>query len=254
MTSTRLQRSRLTLGASFAAAVLASLLLAPDEGSAQPQADPPGAQSVASQAERAIRRERAALKMLAATRIQELADERAVEATAETVTVATRGVSPEIQNPIGGPRRLDFTALDRMPRAAGDAQWRCLAEAIYFEARGEPIAGQIAVAEVVLNRVDSRSYPDTVCEVTNQGMGRGRACQFSYACDGQPEVMKSPLARDRAGKLARLMIDGRARTITAGATHFHATYVRPGWSRKFARTAAIGNHVFFRQPTTVARR
>lgn len=254
MTLTHLRRSRLTLGASFAVAVLGGLLLAPDEGSGQPVAGPQAAQSVASQAERAISRERAALKMLAATRIQHLADERAAKAAAETVTVATRGVSPELQNPVGGPRRLDFTALGRLPRATGDAQWRCLAEAIYFEARGEPIAGQIAVAEVVLNRVDSRSYPDTVCEVTNQRMGRGRACQFSYACDGQPEAMKSPLARDRAGKLARLMIDGHARTITAGATHFHATYVRPGWSRKFTRTAAIGNHVFFRQPTTLAQR
>lgn len=250
MTATRLPRRRFTLGASLALAVLGAFL--PTAREAAAQARPDLVPSVHAQAERAIARERAALKMLEATRLRELADRRAAEAS-DGVTVATRGVSPEL----GGraaPARLDLAALDRLPPAMGDAQWRCLAEAVYFEARGEPLSGQIAVAEVVLNRVDSRSYPDTICEVTNQGVGRGRVCQFSYACDGRPETMKDPLARARAGKLARLMIDGRPRTVTAGATHFHATYVRPAWAREFARTAAIGNHVFFRQPTTLARR
>jgi len=104
----------------------------------------------------------------------------------------------------------------------------------------------------VLNRVDARNYPGTICGVTTQGVGSGRGCQFSYACDGRPDVMTSAGPRDRAEKLARLLIDGRPRTVTDGATHFHATYVRPDWSRKFARTAAIGNHVFYRQGTRVA--
>lgn len=204
-------------------------------------------------------REHAALSKVAATRVEELAASRAaataeVEAAhaTETLTVATRSVAPEALPSL--PARLDAAALDRLPAATGDANWQCLAEAIYFESRGEPIAGQIAVAEVVLNRVDSRRYPNSICGVTKQGVGAGRACQFSYACDGRPDVMTSPVPRDRAGKLARLLIDGRPRTVTDGATHFHATYVRPSWSRSFPRTAAIGNHVFYREPSRVAQR
>lgn len=204
-------------------------------------------------------REHAALSQLAAPRIEAIVASRAAAAAAvdaaheaETLTVATRSAAPEAMPTL--PARIDASVLDGLPAASGDAQWQCLAEAIYFESRGEPIAGQIAVAEVVLNRVDSRRYPNSICAVTKQGVGSGRACQFSYACDGRPDVMTSPVARDRAGKLARLLIDGRPRTITDGATHFHATYVRPSWARSFPRTAAIGNHIFYREPTRVAQR
>ena len=141
-----------------------------------------------------------------------------------------------------------------MPPAEGDAQWQCLAAAIYFESRGEPLAGQIAVAEVVLNRVDDRNYPRTVCGVTTQGAGSGRGCQFSYACDGRSDVMKSAAPRARAEKLAALMLEGRARSVTDGATHFHARYVRPGWAGRMTRTAAIGAHVFYRPATRLAQR
>jgi hypothetical protein len=150
------------------------------------------------------------------------------------------------------PATLTMAALDAQPAASGDADWRCLAEAIYYEARGEPLQGQIAVAEVVLNRVDSRQYPNSICGVTRQGVGNGRVCQFSYACNGQPERMASPVPRQRSEKLAAIMIAGRDRTITAGATHFHATYVRPSWSRQLVQTAAIGQHIFYRQGTRVA--
>jgi spore germination cell wall hydrolase CwlJ-like protein len=170
------------LGASAALAILGRPSATPSARDAEPTRDPATA---ASSAERAIARERAALKMLAATRLQELADARERRRPRERITVATRGVSPDLQGALAA-ARLDIAALDRLPRATGDAQWRCLAEAIYFEARGEPLAGQIAVAEAVLNRVDSPHYPDTICAVTNQGVGRGRACQFSYACDGRP--------------------------------------------------------------------
>ncbi|PJN94271.1 cell wall hydrolase [Amaricoccus sp. HAR-UPW-R2A-40] len=139
-----------------------------------------------------------------------------------------------------------------MPAVSGDAQFQCLAQAVYFESRGEPLSGQIAVAEVVLNRVDNPGYPRSICGVTKQGAGSGRGCQFSYACDGRPDVMTSSVSKARSEKIARMLIDGRPRSVTSGATHFHATYVRPDWSRKFARTAAIGNHVFYRQSTRVA--
>ena len=149
-------------------------------------------------------------------------------------------------------RELDTASLDAMPSAAGDAQWQCLAEAIYHESRGEPLPGQVAVAEVVLNRVNDRQFPNTVCGVTKQGAGSGRGCQFSYACDGRSDVMKSPLARERSEKLATLMLAGRARTVTDGATYFHTRAVRPAWAPRMTRTATIGHHIFYRAPSRVA--
>jgi spore germination cell wall hydrolase CwlJ-like protein len=151
------------------------------------------------------------------------------------------------------PEKLDLASLDAMPAATGGGDdQRCLAEAIYHESRGEPLAGQIAVAEVVLNRVDDRQFPKSVCGVTNQGAGSGRGCQFSYACDGRSDVMKSPQARTRAEKLAAVMLAGQPRTVTDGATYFHTRGVRPGWARKMTRTTAIGHHYFYRAATRVA--
>jgi spore germination cell wall hydrolase CwlJ-like protein len=126
---------------------------------------------------------------------------------------------------------------------------RCLAQALYHEARGESLEGQFAVAEVILNRVDSPLYPNTVCGVVNQNASRGRACQFSYACDGRPLTMTEPRARTLAQSIADLMLDGAERELTEGATHFHATFVRPHWSRVYEQTAQIGAHVFYRPAT-----
>ena len=150
------------------------------------------------------------------------------------------------------PAKLDVASLDAMPRVSGSDEWRCLAEAIYFESRGEPLEGQVAVAEVVLNRVDDAQFPRTVCGVTNQGAGSGRGCQFSYACDGRSDVMKSTAARLRAEKLAAIMLDGHPRTVTDGATYFHTRSVRPGWAGRMTRTARIGHHYFYRAATQVA--
>lgn len=136
--------------------------------------------------------------------------------------------------------------VDSRPPATGDAQWQCLTEALYFEARGESLRGQFAVAEVILNRVDSPVYPGTVCAVVRQG-SQGR-CQFSFTCDGLRDVMRDPVAKARAGKIARLMLDGAPRGLTQGATHFHTRAVRPGWARRFPQTAEIGAHLFYRQP------
>lgn len=136
--------------------------------------------------------------------------------------------------------------LATQPVPTGDAQWNCLKTALYFEARGETLKGQFAVAEVILNRVDSPSYPATVCGVVKQSGGGG--CQFSYNCDGARDVMGERGAADRAGRIARLMLDGAPRTLTLGATHFHTRAVRPSWARRFPQTAAIGAHLFYRQP------
>ncbi|WP_297768771.1 cell wall hydrolase [uncultured Roseovarius sp.] len=137
--------------------------------------------------------------------------------------------------------------------AKGGAQWRCLAEALYFEARGESIKGQFAVAEVILNRVDDAYYPDTVCDVIHQGTGRKFQCQFTYTCDGHKEVIAEPDAFRKVGKVARLMVDGAPRHLTNGATHYHTRAVNPRWASRLPRTATIGVHHFYRQPTRLSQ-
>lgn len=136
---------------------------------------------------------------------------------------------------------------------SNDPQVRCLQEAIYHEARGEDVFGQFAVAEVILNRVDLPTYPDSVCGVVHQNAGQRNACQFSYACDGRPDVMTESRARRLAGAIAQVLVAGAPRELTDGATHFHTTNVRPRWSRNFQRTAQFGAHLFYREPVRLSR-
>lgn len=143
--------------------------------------------------------------------------------------------------------------LDAQETAKGDAQWQCLAKALYFEARGETIRGQFAVAEVILNRVDSPDYPNSICKVVNQGTGQLHRCQFSFTCDGHAETIAEPQAYARAGKIAHLMTQGAERPLTKGATHYHTKSVNPRWARVFPRTATIGYHHFYKQPTRLSQ-
>ncbi len=143
--------------------------------------------------------------------------------------------------------------IAQQPKASGDKQWQCLAEALYFEARGETVKGQFAVAEVILNRVDSPRYPNSVCGVVHQGTGRKYGCQFTYTCDGNPEAIHEPRAFNDVGKVAKLMLSGAPRALTDGATHYHTGAVKPSWATKFPQTARIGTHMFYRQPTRISR-
>jgi spore germination cell wall hydrolase CwlJ-like protein len=136
--------------------------------------------------------------------------------------------------------------ISAQPVAKGGDEWRCLAEALYFEARGETASGLFAVAEVILNRVDSVRYPSSVCGVITQGTGERHACQFSYTCDGKPEHVTNAAAFARVGKVARVMLDGAPRTLTKGALFYHTKAVAPSWSREFDQTASIGVHHFYR--------
>ncbi|MBL4918259.1 cell wall hydrolase [Szabonella alba] len=142
----------------------------------------------------------------------------------------------------------DRVWLADQPAVSGGQEWACLAKALYFEARGETVKGQFAVAEVILNRVDSGAYPNSVCAVVNQGSGRRNACQFSFTCDGKDDRIREADAYDAAGKIAQVMLSGAPRKLTQGATHFHTTQVRPRWAHRFPRTAQIGAHLFYRQP------
>jgi hypothetical protein len=152
----------------------------------------------------------------------------------------------------GGVYSLD--RLASLPKADGGKEWSCLTEALYFEARGETLKGIFGVAEVILNRVDDPRYPSSVCGVINQGTGERYRCQFTYTCDGRPEVMSEERARELVGKVARVMLDGAPRALTGGATHYHTKSVKPRWARVFPRTTTIGYHHFYRQPDRIATR
>jgi hypothetical protein len=122
---------------------------------------------------------------------------------------------------------------------------KCLANAIYFEARGEAVRGQIAVAQVIMNRVFSPFYPNDVCGVVNQRNSRG--CQFSYTCDGIPEVVTEANAWARAKRIAHDMLIGKLwMPEVAKATHYHAYWVYPDWVNEMKKMTRLGVHTFYR--------
>lgn len=123
----------------------------------------------------------------------------------------------------------------------------CLAEAIYFEARGEKAAGQQAVAEVIINRVKSDKFPDKICEVVAQGGNNKNKCQFSFNCDGLPESISEKDAYAEIRLLAFRAIQSEIKPVAGGATYFHATRVNPRWAGVFEKTAEIGSHVFYQE-------
>ena len=125
---------------------------------------------------------------------------------------------------------------------------QCLALAIGYEAANEPLAGQQAVAEVVLNRVRHAGYPKTVCGVVFQGSERRTGCQFSFTCDGS--MRRHAFAADRMASwqaIAEAALEGLAPSRVPGATHYHANYVSPRWAPSLVRVAQLGLHIFYRQ-------
>jgi spore germination cell wall hydrolase CwlJ-like protein len=124
---------------------------------------------------------------------------------------------------------------------------KCLADAVYFEARGEPVRGQMAVAQVVINRVFSGYYPNNICGVVYQNAHRHLRCQFTFACDGRPERVDEPAAWERAQHIARDALDGNYWLDDVGeATHYRARWVHPRWVRKMRKLDRIGVHTFYR--------
>jgi len=123
---------------------------------------------------------------------------------------------------------------------------KCLAEAIYFEARSEPERGQAAVAQVVINRAFSGYYPNDICGVVYQNKHRHLACQFTFACDGIPDIVYSKPHWALADRLANEALDGKTYLQDVGkATHYHAYYVSPYWARKMRKLVRIGAHTFY---------
>jgi len=123
----------------------------------------------------------------------------------------------------------------------------CLALNVYHEARSEPVVGQYAVAHVTINRVQSNRWPNDVCKVVKQGYHKGRhRCQFSWYCDGKSDKPYEELAWAKSLIVADNVLSGKILDITYGATHYHARYVRPYWSKKLLKTVAYGSHKFYK--------
>jgi spore germination cell wall hydrolase CwlJ-like protein len=134
--------------------------------------------------------------------------------------------------------------FDEKARAKSE---KCLAEAVYFEARGEAVRGQIAVAQVVMNRAFSGFYPNTVCGVVYQNKHRHFACQFTFACDNVADVVREPDMWDRARKIAKAMLDGQLWLPEVGkSTHYHAYWVHPSWVSEMKKMYKFGVHTFYR--------
>ena len=122
----------------------------------------------------------------------------------------------------------------------------CLALAVYHEARGEPITGQQMVAEVILNRVDHPSYPDTVCGVVKQHntpVTRPRACQFSFYCDGASDKPRESAAWEKSKRIADEALGGDR--LGSKATHYHTKSVRPSWAKRLTLVGSAGSHIFY---------
>jgi len=181
-----------------------------------------------------------------------LSNERSALSTVSAKRMRDLVIEPKRRSAANGRRNgaslYSVEFLKNLPARKGDETWRCLTEALYFEARGEDARGVFAVGEVILNRVEHAEFPNDVCGVIYQGTGKRYQCQFTYSCDGQKEVVQEPQAWKHVGKVASLLLDGTApRDLTDGATHYHTKSVKPRWSRVYPRTVTIGYHHFYRR-------
>ena len=131
-------------------------------------------------------------------------------------------------------------------KAKVSEELHCLSLNVYFEARGELDEGKIAVAHVVMNRVQSARFPDTVCGVVQQG-GEDtlHRCQFSWWCDGRSDRPSDQVAWAHSKAIAQQVYWALSDDPTGGALWYHARYVKPSWGKRFVRSAAIGEHVFY---------
>jgi spore germination cell wall hydrolase CwlJ-like protein len=176
------------------------------------------------------------------------AEQAGASETPALEAIGTATVVPQVAPiPAPLPARLREARGLPAPSVLASSERECLATAIYFEARGEPLSGQVAVAQVVLNRVHSGRYPDSICGVVYQNDQRRNACQFSFACDGIADAASEEQAWERAKKVSDEVVAGQAQLKTvAAATHYHATYVAPYWAPSMQRLTRIGAHVFYK--------
>jgi|GEM_PF-474723 len=159
--------------------------------------------------------------------------------TVEAAPITAR--APGVTAAAGERRDLDDLVAEHGAAPIADEQFECLASAVYFESRGEPLAGQLAVAEVILNRVKSGRFRATICDVVKQ------PSQFSFVRRGAiPEAPRHSAAWSRAVAIAHIALNDLHDVTGDNSLFFHATYVNPAWGRPARRIARIGNHIFYR--------
>jgi hypothetical protein len=129
-----------------------------------------------------------------------------------------------------------------------DSELMCMAQAVYYESAREPLEGQLAVAEVISNRMKDHRYPDTACGVVFQGATRTTGCQFTFTCDGAMKTKPKGENWERAKRIAAHVLMNLNEERTGGATHYHATYVDPIWNSGLVQTSQVGMHIFYRFP------
>jgi spore germination cell wall hydrolase CwlJ-like protein len=163
------------------------------------------------------------------------------------LTFATQAQAQEIQTfPIVPPAQAPELTPDPVADRARAVQ--CMAAAIAYEAAREPIEGQQAVAEVILNRVRDPAFPKSICGVVYAGSTRRTGCQFSFTCDGSLVHRMSFTTMETARTVAEAALDGRNPIRVFGATSYHADYVAPYWAPSLVRIGQIGAHIFYRNP------
>jgi spore germination cell wall hydrolase CwlJ-like protein len=149
------------------------------------------------------------------------------------------------------PAKTDYWTADGvvLPKGGLSKEAGCLATAIYHEARGEPLKGQKAVAEVIMTRAQSGRYPGSICGVVYQNSHQHLACQFTFTCDGRTDKPRDMDAWNLSKRIAIAAMTRakNKRPITKWATHYHATHVSPRWASKLRKTARIGTHIFYRE-------
>jgi spore germination cell wall hydrolase CwlJ-like protein len=174
-------------------------------------------------------------------------------AIAAAITIFTSVVfalSPNVGN---ADTSFIATAVAKQPTKTVAEDLKCLALNIYHESRGSNLADKAAVADVVINRKKDRRYPNSICGVVQQskldhkGFPKKNQCQFSWYCDGKSDDPKDADRWEEAKLIAhQVLIDGKYRGISEGATHYHATYVNPKWAASFQQVGRIGEHIFYR--------
>jgi spore germination cell wall hydrolase CwlJ-like protein len=177
------------------------------------------------------------------------------ETVNSTSKLAETHAALHLDNSISNPWMRDLSATTSIngngrymianAKIAGREQ-QCLAEAVYYEARSERLPGQKAVAEVILNRVNSKHFPNTICGVVYQGAERTTGCQFSFTCDGSTGRMPKGKPWTSAKTVADHMIMGASAPMTWRSTHYHTTEVNPVWSKTLRQTRQYDTHVFYR--------
>ncbi len=200
-------------------------------------------------------------KAVLPTMLAELADDKNIKIVASAYAPSEPDYARE--SPFESLLKVDVAKQEPLvPFAKGDHAWakkpmpksvmstseqRCLAAAVYFEARGENVKGQAAVAQVVLNRVKNPTYPNSVCGVVYQNDDWRNRCQFSFACDGIKDRISEPYHWRKAQEVAFAVASGEIYLPEVGSsTHYHATYVKPRWARTMEKMKKIGTHIFYR--------